>query len=575
MRASSQETRTWIARRAIASCVSFLSTLAACAEPSELLPPAPPAAPQVTGPVNTKVLGETTIMATVAGPVRERHLPFYGTDLGWAFAHGDDLWVMFGDTWLTWISNELAEDADDALGKISLKDFPNGDAVERWVAAHPPPGIFAPRWHAQAPTLRITVGADGFPVPMRPQRDGKSLTSGPGLTPMGGFSNARKDDKAAAFGLFLRNEPVECAADGSCANGFECDADLGRCAPLTDLSAMCVVGTTTCDCVKSAHGMCQDRTSSVYDGNSERGRSHSVVMRQVVGNALRGNDANWPSQPWDTRRFYNLTVRTVNDFDATRSAGAGNDYRAADGVDTEREGVFVWGRPNFGGPRALGRDARLYLAWVPMPAYDETGQFAWKPQFFAGVDPEGRPRFVEREVEAAPVDLDATQPGDQPEEVRDGVGQMSISYIPSQRRWIMMYGGVGGRRLMRLIFGTDLASMEVDPLGPIYVRFAPNPWGPWSPPENLILTGNPEKGVTGQYGPGGVLFHGSCLALTCAPPELAFVGQFGEWGVLYAPAIVDPWTTERADGQVDLYWHMSTWNPYQVVLVKTRLPAPK
>jgi hypothetical protein len=38
--------------------------------------------------------------------------------------------------------------------------------------------------------------------------------------------------------------------------------------------------------------------------------------------------------------------------------------------------------------------------------------------------------------------------------------------------------------------------------------------------------------------------------------------------VLYGPSIIDPWTTHH-DGETDLYWFVSTWNPYQVVLMKT------
>lgn len=522
-----------------------------------------------------RVLGQTNILAAVAGPPRERILPFYGTDLGWTFVHGDDLWVMFGDTWLTFISNEIAEDADDALGKISLKDFPNGDAVDRWVAAHPA-GVFAPRWHALAPTLRIEVGPDRLPIPMRPSLDGVSKTSGPALTPMAGFSNARKDDKAAAFAFFLRNEPVVCAPDGSCENGFECDKGLGQCAPITDLSAPCVLGTTTCSCVPvpNGPGLCQDRTSSAYGTDAERGRSHSVVMRQLVGNALHGADTKFPSQPWDTRRFYNLTAHTVNDFDAARSAGEGNDYKVADGVDPKREGVFVWGRPNFGGPSALGRGAQLYLAWWPMPEYDEAGKFAFSPRFFTGLDDAGRPVFGEREVEAVPLDLDASKEGVQADDELDVVGQMTITWLPSQKRWVMFYGNVGGNRLMRLIFGSDLDAMKRDPLGSIYARFAENPWGPWTPPKPILIGGNPDLGVVGLYGNGGVMFHNSCFGLLCAPPELAFFGQPKEWGALYAPGIVDAWTSERANGEVDVYWHLSTWNPYQVLLAKTRLPAP-
>ena len=40
---------------------------------------------------------------------------------------------------------------------------------------------------------------------------------------------------------------------------------------------------------------------------------------------------------------------------------------------------------------------------------------------FTGLDADGRPQFSAREIDARPLDLDATVPGEQPEEVRDGV----------------------------------------------------------------------------------------------------------------------------------------------------------
>jgi hypothetical protein len=50
-------------------------------------------------------------------------------------------------------------------------------------------------------------------------------------------------------------------------------------------------------------------------------------------------------------------------------------------------------------------------------------------------------------------------------------------------------------------------------------------------------------------------------------------------GRLYGPNILDDWTEDvtddasRARGEraVEIYWNASTWNPYQVVLWKTRL----
>lgn len=542
----------------------------ACAEEPELPPPtsAPPEAEQRA----TRTVAETQPIAVVAGKLRRGTLPFYATDLGWAFAHGQELWLLFGDTWKSWMADSFDPKADDTLGKISLKDFPDGDSVERWLAAHPAPARAA-RWNAEGPPVQVVTSASGKPAPLRPVQAGKPLTSGPALTPMAGFSNARSGEQAGAFGLFLRNEPVVCDARGACADGFECDTGLGQCAPLNDLSMPCVLGTTSCNCTRIGTGLCQDRTSSVYDASSERGRSHAVLMRQQVGNAVHGDEASFASQPWETRRFYNVTVRTVRDFDASRPGGAGNDYAPADGRQVGRDGVFLWGRPNFGGVGALDRDAQLYLAWVPMPEYESRGQFRFQPRYYAGLDAEGRPRFVEREVDAQPLDLDARTPGEQPHEVHDIVGQTSVSWLPSLKRFVMLYGGSIPGAFTKLIFGADQRVLEPDPQGPIFMRFAEHPWGPWSAPEPLLIAGDPEQGAVEQYGPGGILYHSRCRQQTCAQRELALFGQLGNGGHLYAPSIVEPWTEAREGGAVDLYWHVSTWNPYQIVLMKTRLRA--
>jgi hypothetical protein len=235
--------------------------------------------------------------------------------------------------------------------------------------------------------------------------------------------------------------------------------------------------------------------------------------------------------------------------------------------------VFVWGRPSFGGVRALGRDAQLYLAWVPMPDYDESGNFAWEPRYFTGLAPDGQPRFSSREIDALPLDLDAAIEGHQPEEANDVVAQMAISWVPALGRFVMIYGGGIGTEFTKMLFGADVDVMTPDPLGALFVRYARHPWGPWSPPQHLLASGNLSRGVRGFYGPGGLLFDADCKEPSCAPGELAFLKP-NERGRLYAPNIIDPWTTLRPDGAIDLYWHVSTWNPYQVVLMRTRLRPP-
>jgi hypothetical protein len=46
------------------------------------------------------------------------------------------------------------------------------------------------------------------------------------------------------------------------------------------------------------------------------------------------------------------------------------------------------------------------------------------------------------------------------------------------------------------------------------------------------------------------------------------------YGFLYGPNIVDEWTVDQSTpGQpaVDIFWNVSTFDPYQVLLMRTRL----
>jgi hypothetical protein len=515
---------------------------------------------------------ETRAIAAQAGyyatPAPGQAGALTGTDLGWTFAHRDKLWVMFGDSW--WIDPlNLASLPDDALGQISLRDFPDGASVEAFVGAHPAPGG-QPAWRAAGPTMPVILrpgGVTGF-APVRPVRDGVAVRSGIGFVPMTGFSNGRDDAAEGVFAIFFSYEQVACV-DGGCQHGFECDAGLGTDA-LAALNPPCVVDSSV-SCL-AGPGLCQDRSSSVYDASSAMGRTQAVVLRHDVGVTTPADPARFETQGWETQRFLNLTARTVSDFDAARAAGSGNDYQPALGNSLPRAGVFVWGRPNFGGVGVEGRDAQLYLAWVPMPRVGADLRFDWRPRFFSGVDAEGRPQFAEREVDARALDLDAAQPGDQPEEVHDSIGQMNISWVPSLGHFVMFFGGGGAEMFAELVFRDDLPKVRVDPQGSLFVRFAKRPWGPWSAPRPFLAGGDVSTDAqpTGQYAPGGILAHNNCTRADCARYDPAYWTDPGtnHNGGLYGPSIVDAWTTAR-DSATDLYWFVSTWNPYQVVLMKS------
>jgi hypothetical protein len=517
---------------------------------------------------------ETRALAAQAGwymtPAAGQMGALTGTDLGWTFVHRDKIWVLFGDSWFIDPVN-AASLPDDALGHISLTDFPDGASVEAFVRANPAP-MGQPAWQAAGPTMPVVLrgGAGSGFAPIIAERDGAMVPGGIGFVPMTGFSNGRDDAGEGVFAIFFSYEHVACAA-GGCDGGFECDPGLGT-ATRESLTPPCVVGSSgSCE---AGPGFCQDRGTSIYDANSELGRTQAVVLRHDVGVTTPDEPVRFKTQPWDTQRFLNATSRTATDFDASRASAEGNDYTPALGNSLPRSGVFVWGRPHFGGIGVEGRDAQLYLLWAPMPQPDAELRFEWQPQYFSGLDAEGRPQFSAREVDARPLDLDASKPGEQPEEVRDFIGQMGISWVPSLERFVMFYGGDASPMFDELIFRGDADKVRHDPMGSLFVRFAEQPWGPWTAPRPLMVAGNWSSGAQPieQYAPGGILAHNNCRGDGCARSEPAYRLDLGtnNNGVLYGPNIVDVWTTAH-DGQTDLYWFVSTWNPYQVVLMKTSL----
>jgi hypothetical protein len=105
--------------------------------------------------------------------------------------------------------------------------------------------------------------------------------------------------------------------------------------------------------------------------------------------------------------------------------------------------------------------------------------------------------------------------------------------------------------------------------GALRMRTADQPWGPWTPPQDLIVAGDPESAKPGeQYGPGGVLYHPSCEGKDCQARSVQMADN--DYGWFYGANIIEEWTTSTDDG-VDVYWLASTWAPYRVIMLKTRI----
>ncbi|MBI2969896.1 MAG: hypothetical protein HYY36_04065 [Gammaproteobacteria bacterium] len=522
-------------------------------------------------------LGETTVLGPFTGHYAPLHpdniaphpIRYYGTDLGWSYEHDGKLHFLFGDTYATEegerIEASTGDTFDDAFGTIDLSDWPD-------------PAEIAP---GNIPLIRLGQNAG--------TTEASAINPGHAMegfkTPLAGFSNGHRE-----FGIFYTSKPRACRVDADCGSDFTCDTGLGftgepwhRDAGLT---VGCLDGTPGCtaDTVTDAggaptrhSGFCIDATGTVW-GDSEAGRIGGMALKHLVGIRSSSDPRRYTdTREWLTSKFANVTARTVTDFDPARSSRSGEqDYRPAAGT-SGKDRVFLWGRPGFIGVAATGRSLGLYFAYADMP---EGPGFAWDLHYYSGTDAAGAPRFSSSERDAAPADLDSTRDGVQADEIHDVVDQMSLSWVDHLKKWVMLYGGgminlptppeLPNCGVLEFFTRSDCGKVDLGN-GAIRMRTADYPWGPWTPPQDVLAGGDPHRiPPEHQYAPGGILRHPACADPACAPHTQARDVRPGEYGFLYAVNVIEQWTRPAGDG-VDILWNVSTWDPYRVVLLRTRI----
>lgn len=535
-----------------------------------------------------QTLGATSFRGALLGPyaASQMGINLYGTDLGYTVGYNGSLRVLFGDSWRDANGTGLggAANSDDCQGSISLTSFANGDQVDAWLDN--PVRKQTPQWRTDGPTITMRTNLFGSVAPLAVYNGNSTLLDmGLGRTPTAAFAN--KKSGGGVFALFARQVGLLCTSTSSCGTGFTCDTGMGTCFGSSAENAIaCVIGTTRCPCSKPSGtvGVCQDQTSSVYD-TTEDGRILASVLRNRVGNADPSIHEIYYTQEFRTNKYNNIASRTVRDFLPSRAYNsASNVFSPGTGAAGGNEKVFLWGRPNYAGYGAWkGRSDKLYFAYVDMPSYSGTGAFTWAPKYFSGFGASGCtsgqaaadathnfPCFATTQNLALPLNLGAAG-ADNTVETQDIVNQHAVSWVPALNKFVMIYGGDVPDAFLSLAVGPNSTNIVRSPNGAMFFRTAQYPWGPWSAPVAVATAGtwNP---TTQQYSSNGALHSPYCSG-TCAAmdPHYLFYGDGDKVGRLYGANIVDEWTMTRAANTADLYWFTSTWDPYEVLIMRTRI----
>lgn len=539
-------------------------------------------------------VGATTVLGPFVGPGATLHtgnrppanpsIAFAGTDLGWTYTHAGTLRVLFGDThaseagapidpkYFGTVPEGSAASFDDGFGQVDLSvwsdpaSFSSTNLPKILLAQHP--------GSSDAKALNPQHWMDAF------------------KTPFGGFSNGSRE-----FALFYTSKPEGCLNDGHCDDHHSmltCDPGLAfwfeEYFDQKAFTGGCLDGTFGClnDTRIDAWGFpvpgtgfCRDATSTLYR-NDAVGRVLATATKHRIGIRSLTDAREYLSiQQWLTSKFRNVTIATAQDFVPSRGAGYRSQSYGEAGSSGANRRVFLWGRPSFVGIKATGRSNGLYFAYVDMPAGSTlTG---WAPKYYTGTIG-GVPQFSTLESAAVALDLDASTAGIQTSEPHDIVSLTNVVWVDALKKWVMLYGGSLSTNpvgpfvtcgVLEFFVGAQECGRVARGNHAIRMRTADDPWGPWSVPRDFYVPGDPLASVpTGAYNGAvqgqNIFYHPRCTGTCRASYGHPNYDPSVEFGVPYAPMIVVPWIKPAA-GAVDVTWLMSTWNPYGIYLMRTRI----
>jgi hypothetical protein len=184
------------------------------------------------------------------------------------------------------------------------------------------------------------------------------------------------------------------------------------------------------------------------------------------------------------------------------------------------DALLVWGSGRY-------RASNVRFACAPAAKFGKPGTL----RYFNGLEG-GSPRWSEREEDAANLFLHPV------------VGELSVAWIAPLERWVMLYNSSAPRGIV--------------------MRTAREPWGPWSEPSVVF-----DPWLDRAY---GTFMHVEWK--TNRMDSFHDPRQEERWGGEYGPYLIGRFT--RGDARRStIFFTMSTWNPYQVVLMSADVGQPE
>ncbi len=177
--------------------------------------------------------------------------------------------------------------------------------------------------------------------------------------------------------------------------------------------------------------------------------------------------------------------------------------------ESSGKGLLIYGS-------GVYRQSNLYLSYISEDSLDDKSQL----KYFSGIDNNGNPQWSSSESDAVALFNDPV------------IGEFSIQLNPYLNEFIVLYSGVS-------------------------MRSTEKPWGKWSESQKLF---NAQQ-------------DGYCKFIHAAFKDCDSVSdptRESTNGGPYGPYLIDEYTTGNSESST-IYYTLSTWNPYTVVLMKSEI----